>query len=112
MIASLQELYHWLSDVYGGRWQWYRNTRCKYVTLKIDTRSGAYQILDRDGIEITFEELERQFSSSREFEIDGHKFTVARNITGTGGYVVAETSPNPGFVCVIHDMVYSSGASL
>jgi hypothetical protein len=35
------------------------------VILKIDTRSGAYQILDRDDKEITLEELEYQFRTEK-----------------------------------------------
>jgi hypothetical protein len=47
----------WLADVAEGRWIWPRNSRCKYVTLKIDTRAGAFQVLDRDDKPLTAEEL-------------------------------------------------------
>lgn len=39
----------WVEDVQTGRWTWTRNTRCKYVTLFLDTRAGAYSVKDRDG---------------------------------------------------------------
>jgi hypothetical protein len=105
IVATLQDLAGWMATAATGRWQWYRNSRCKYVTLKIDTRSGAYEILDRDGKPITFEELEYQLErtslgSSREFERGGYKFTLVKNITGTGGYVLSCQTPEPTFVCV------------
>lgn len=43
----------WIADVAAGRWTWTRNTRCKYVTLFLDTRAGAYSVKDRDGHPIT-----------------------------------------------------------
>lgn len=43
----------WIADVNAGRWTWTRNTRCKYVTLFLDTRAGAYSVKDRDGEQIT-----------------------------------------------------------
>jgi hypothetical protein len=43
-------------------WTWCRNTRCKYVTLQIDTRDGGYvHIRDRDGNTLTIEDLARQY---------------------------------------------------
>ena len=56
-ITSTVQVSEWLDAVATGRWTWTRNTRGKYVDLKLDTRRGAYRILDRDGHEITFEQL-------------------------------------------------------
>jgi hypothetical protein len=64
-VATVADLAGWLACVATGRWAWHRNSPCKYVTLKIDTRSGAYQILDRDGNEITFEQLEYQYRQEK-----------------------------------------------
>jgi len=60
-ITSSTDLADWLAKVASGEWVWTRNSRCKYVTLKIDTRRGAYCILDRDEKPITAEELLFQF---------------------------------------------------
>lgn len=60
VVATLSDLAGWLACVSTRRWSWHRNSRAKYVTLKIDTRSGAYKILDRDENEITLEQLEFQ----------------------------------------------------
>lgn len=65
MVASFSQLARWLTTVSSGRWVWGLNSRCKYVTIIIDTRSGAYKILDRDGKSITFEELEYQYDRYR-----------------------------------------------
>ena len=54
------ELARWLGEVASGEWTWTRNSRCKYVTLRIDTRVGAYGLEDRDGKAITIEELTYQ----------------------------------------------------
>ena len=55
------ELAKWLAAVGDGRWIWARNPKCKYVTLKIDTRRGAYAMEDRDGNPITLDDLLHQF---------------------------------------------------
>ena len=43
-----------------GKWKWVFNRRCKYITVRIDMRDGKCVIMDRDGKEITPEELEKQ----------------------------------------------------
>ena len=55
------KLAEWLASVASGEWIWPRNSRCKYVNLKIDTRAGAYRIEDRDGKPISFDELLFQY---------------------------------------------------
>jgi hypothetical protein len=62
-IAPNSDLALWLNRVASGEWNWVRNTRCKYVTLKIDTRRGAYAILDRDDKPLTASDLMWQYSS-------------------------------------------------
>ena len=44
----------------GSKWVWRRNSQCKYVSLRFDTRGGDFIILDRDDNRITFEELKKQ----------------------------------------------------
>lgn len=58
--VPLDRIVSWLEDVQSGSWRWTANGRCKYVTVKIDTRSGAYRIEDRDGAPITLAELAHQ----------------------------------------------------
>lgn len=38
-------------------WTWIRNSRCKYISIKIDMRDGAFIITDRSGKRITFDQL-------------------------------------------------------
>lgn len=59
--ATLETIAQWVADVAARRWTWTRNTKCKYVVLHIDTRSGAYRIQDRDGNDITEADLLYQF---------------------------------------------------
>lgn len=40
-----------------GEWGWSANSRCKYIEIRIDTRSGHCILYDRDRIRITPEQL-------------------------------------------------------
>lgn len=60
---TLDELEQWIKDVRSGEWQWSRNAACKYVSVHIDTRSGVYALKDRDGNEMSADQLTFQFSS-------------------------------------------------
>ena len=44
-----------------GNWDWFRNSRCKYINLRIDMRDGNCLIKDRDEELITLEQLRYQF---------------------------------------------------
>lgn len=46
---------------HNGEWEWARNSRCKYVNLRVDMRDGHCVLADRDAVPITFDELEYQF---------------------------------------------------
>lgn len=59
-VATFDDLIAWLTEVNAGRWHWCQNSQCKYVEIKIDTRSGAYGLQDRDGKSLTLDELKRQ----------------------------------------------------
>jgi hypothetical protein len=61
-ITPIDKLVEWLSSIVSSKWSWSLNGRCKYVILKIDTRSGAYAILDRDDKPITIDQLQWQYS--------------------------------------------------
>jgi len=43
-------------------WSWGRNTRCKYIDIRIDMRSGLCYLMDRDGKFITLAQLQWQYS--------------------------------------------------
>lgn len=59
--ATFADMIEWAQAVEEGRWSWVRNSACKYVTLRIDTRAGVYRIEDRDGNEISLADFRRQF---------------------------------------------------
>lgn len=53
----------WMASVADGSWTWLRNPKCKYVSLGIDTRRGAYRVNDRDDTPISAEELLWQYGT-------------------------------------------------
>lgn len=55
-----------LGRVSDGSWVWFRNTRCKYIDVRIDMRSGNCIIKDNDGNRINPSDLAYQYSSSKE----------------------------------------------
>jgi hypothetical protein len=63
---NLDEVFDFILDILkirtkeGGRWIWWKNSRCKYINLKIDMRDGGFLLLDRNGERISFEELKKQ----------------------------------------------------
>ena len=59
-VMEIPDLIEWLVGLQEGRWSWCKNSRCKYVTIGIDTRSGAYSLRDRDGNAITPAQLNWQ----------------------------------------------------
>ena len=42
-------------------WMWIRNGRCKYISIRIDMRDGAFVLVDRDGERISLEHLKFQY---------------------------------------------------
>lgn len=63
-VLTFDELIAWATAVRDGEWTWTRNSRCKYVTLHIDTRHGAHSIADRNGTGITRGAMLQQFGAS------------------------------------------------
>lgn len=59
--ATFNQLREWIERVEAGEWSWCADSPCKYVEIRIDTRSGAYSIADRDGNAISFEQLAHQY---------------------------------------------------
>ncbi len=48
-------------DRFSG-WTWVKNTPCKYISLRIDMRDGAFVLFDCDGKRIDIKDLKYQFS--------------------------------------------------
>jgi len=44
----------------NGKWNWLQSNNCKYITVRIDMRSGDFLLMDRDNKEIDIETLEHQ----------------------------------------------------
>ncbi len=44
----------------SGRWMWWRNTKCKYISIRIDMRDGHCVLRDRDDNIISIEGLKEQ----------------------------------------------------
>jgi hypothetical protein len=55
-----------LNRITRNGWCWSKNARCKYVELRIDMRDGHCFISDRDGNDITLEELAYQHGEANE----------------------------------------------
>lgn len=43
-------------------WSWIRNWNCKYVSIRIDMRSGHCVLVDKDGSRISIEQLKYQYN--------------------------------------------------
>ena len=44
-------------------WSWSKNTRCKYIIVRIDMRNQKCILRDQDGKPLTLKELEYQYES-------------------------------------------------
>lgn len=58
-----------ISFASSGKWDWVWNPRCKYINIRIDMRDGHCVIFDRDGKQITLEELQYQNMPERMKEV-------------------------------------------
>lgn len=50
-----------LQEMKSGKWNWYKNSRCKYVNLQVSMRDCACIIRDRNGNRISPKELAYQY---------------------------------------------------
>jgi hypothetical protein len=49
------------SEIPGLRyWTWIKNTKCKYVSIRIDMRDGGFVLLDRGGKRVLLKDIEHQ----------------------------------------------------
>jgi hypothetical protein len=44
----------------AGEWEWWRNSNCKYIGIRVDMRDGHCFLTNRDKQPITLAELEHQ----------------------------------------------------
>jgi len=58
-IAQFEKIYNKMKK---GEWSWTRNSRCKYVDLRVDMRDGGCIIMDNKGERISPEQLAFQYS--------------------------------------------------
>ena len=49
-----------LNKMQSGEWEWYRNSRCKYIEVRIDMRSGNCIIFDGERKRINPSDLAHQ----------------------------------------------------
>lgn len=58
---SLQDFLKVFNNAMSGSWHWYKNSRCKYVELRVDMRTGHCIISDRYGKRIDPRDLAFQY---------------------------------------------------
>ncbi len=58
--GSINPVLSFIDLVLQKKWRWIKNSKCKYVNLRIDTRDLSCIIEDRHGNEITIEQLLEQ----------------------------------------------------
>lgn len=60
---TLDGVFKFIKEATTGKhdWWWIKNSKCKYVSLRIDMRDGGFIILDRNNERIEFTELEYQY---------------------------------------------------
>ena len=64
----LKDYLKWLTSVDKGEWSWLNNSRCKYVSTTVDTRSDWLIVLDRNGEMLKLSELLYQYEYKGENE--------------------------------------------
>lgn len=65
MTNSWKPIDEILAVLNDPEWQWYWNTDCKYVDLRIDTRDMHALIRDRHGKTIDLEKLKYQYKKEK-----------------------------------------------
>jgi len=86
-----------LNKMRAGEWQWYLNTKCKYVDLRVDMRDGGCIIMIDDGtftgkkIRIDPSDLEFQYQSDEE-KARAKALHTTNGMVATGAF--APSDPN------------------
>lgn len=60
------------------KWYWFRNTRCKYVELRVDMRDGGCIIKDREGVRIAPEDLSYQEGQDAPVDLTSESDEITR----------------------------------
>ena len=63
---ALIDVVPFLAAVAFGRWNWYSDSRFKYITIRLDTRTGRFILFDRDGNKCKMSDLMRQVDDYEE----------------------------------------------
>lgn len=58
VVSTIKEL----SKEGDFTWSWARNWACKYISIRIDMRDGAFVLVNRDGERISLEQLKYQYN--------------------------------------------------
>lgn len=59
VIKAVQQT---IKDSLSGRWWWAKNSRCKYIDIRIDMRDGKCVLMDRESQRISIEDLQKQYN--------------------------------------------------
>ena len=63
--VCLNKMTEFFNNIRGSHWQWYANQMCKYVRLYVDFNKHTCKIQNRDGVNITFDQLKYQYNGKR-----------------------------------------------
>lgn len=66
----------------GRGWSWSSNSECKYISIRIDMRDGAFILLNRDGQRISFEQLQYQGQPNEAYPKLIPKYKIISTIGG------------------------------
>jgi hypothetical protein len=75
---SLRDFLEVAKKMQAGEWNWYRNSKCKYVELRVDMRTLHCIIKDRNGNRIDPKDLAYQYDDPRP-KIDAILSELERN---------------------------------
>jgi hypothetical protein len=64
--STLRQVVDVLEKAMKDEWSWSINQECKYVELKIDMRGHSCRIIDRNGKDISVEELKYQVPQAKD----------------------------------------------
>ena len=84
---SIDDFMGVMNEARAGNWHWFKNTKCKYVELRVDMRDGGCIIKDREGKRIDPKDLAFQY---------GERETPNAELCGSPKRSVGESERAPG----------------
>lgn len=63
--GSLQRLFFHITQAVNEKFAWLPISKCKYLTVRIDMRTGDFLLLDQYGVRLTTEETEKLLHGSK-----------------------------------------------